>query len=213
MRFSETETQMLTRCVRELRARTSAEVVLVVRKVSGNYRDIDYLFGGFVALIALCVMLYSPWDFHELSVPFPILLVFFTAAFACRRTGLRRYLTRGRRRESQARRSAEACFFEKGVGGTRDRSGILIYLSMMEKIGVILPDPAVAPRLDAARLGEFARVLGSVAAGDSRRRAEHLGGFLRSFGVYLGHRIPAGGAGVTGSDLDNRPELDSEEDE
>lgn len=203
---------MIARCIRELEARTSAEVVLVVRKVSGNYRDIDYLFGAFMAFSALCVMLYSPWNFHPLSVPLPMALVFFVAAFACRRSGLRRWLTRARRREFQVARSAEACFFERSVGRARERVGILVYLSMMEKIGVILPDQGAASRLDARRLGQFALVLGAVARGGARRRAEHLGGFIRSFGVYLGRVMPPG-VGGGHHELDDRPELDGKEDE
>lgn len=212
MRFSEADSRMLARCIRELEARTAAEVALVVRKVSGNYRDIDYLFGGFSALATLGVMLYSPWPLHALSVPLPLVIVFFASAFFCRRSGMRRYLTRARRRELQVRRAAEACFYEKGMGRTRNRTGILLYLSMMEKTGLILPDQGAASRLDPVRLREFASVLGAVARGAPRRRAEHLGGFIRSFGVFLGRGMPVE-AGSAPHELDDRPELDSDEDE
>src|SRR4051812_33824309 len=94
------ELAVLERCVREAEARTCAEIVLVIRGSSGNYRDIDWLFASFVALVVLCVYLFSPYEAVPEQLPFGMLAAFFIAAGICRKTGLRRWLTRRKRRET-----------------------------------------------------------------------------------------------------------------
>jgi putative membrane protein len=50
------------------------------------------------------------------------------------------------RLESRARAAALAAFRELRVGETRDRTGILIYVSLLERHVVVLPDTGIAAR-------------------------------------------------------------------
>jgi uncharacterized membrane protein len=189
MKVSEQDQKLIERCFQELDLRTRADVVLVVRKVSGNYRDIDYLFGSGVAFAALCFFLFSPWDFSAASILLPLLVLFFSSSWLCRSTALRRYLTRERRRELQVQRAAKACFFEKKLQDSQDEVGILIYLSTMERRGLIITDRGAAKALQAEKIAHFEHMLSSNVR--HRHRARHLATFLRSFGLYLGDALPA----------------------
>src|SRR5690349_24951377 len=64
------------RAVTEAEAFTSAEIVVAVRRMSGRYREADYLFGFIVALLALLGLLYLP-DVFSLSVFVPDVAVAF----------------------------------------------------------------------------------------------------------------------------------------
>jgi uncharacterized membrane protein len=189
MKVSEQDLKLIERCFQELDLRTQADVVLVVRKVSGNYRDIDYLFGFTVAFVSLCFFLFSPWEFSALSLLLPLLVLFFSGSWLCRSTPLRRILTRERRRELQVRRAAQSCFFEKKLQDSQNEVGILVYLSMMELRGLILTDRGSAKVLHPERIQHFEHMLSSNVR--HRHRARHLASFLRSFGLYLGEVLPA----------------------
>jgi uncharacterized membrane protein len=205
--FAKDDAEVLERCLHELELRSEAEVVLVVRKVSGNYRDIDYLFGGALAFLALCLILFSPWEVDDFSIPLPVLLVFFAGAWFCRATHLRRYLTRKKRREHFVRHAAEACFVEKGLHLTSKRTGILIYLSTLEGRGEILTDRGATDAISPEKLAHFQRML--EANVHHRKRGRHLGTFLRSFGVYLGEVLPPATDGRE-HEIHSRVELESE---
>src|SRR5262245_14865792 len=72
---------------------TAAEVVVVVRPCSGNYRDVDFLFGAAVAWLTLLGILFSPVYIPPASVPVETAVVFAVAAWVCSVSLLRRWLT------------------------------------------------------------------------------------------------------------------------
>jgi putative membrane protein len=187
--FAKGDPELIALCLHEIELRSEAEVVLVVRKISGNYRDIDYLFGGALAFLSLCLILFCPWEIDDFSIPLPVLLVFFAGAWFCRATHLRRYLTRKKRREHAVRHAAEATFIEKGLHLTSKRTGILLYLSTLEGRGEILADRGASERITPEKLEHFRRML--EANVHHRKRGRHLGTFLRSLGVYLGEILPS----------------------
>ena len=66
---------------------------------------------------------------------------------------LRRALA-GREAMARAvRRAAEAAFTREGVFETRDRTGILIFLSLLEHQVVVLPDTGIAAKAPEGGLG------------------------------------------------------------
>jgi len=124
----------VARVIRELEAKTSAEVVVAVRAVSGHYRHTDWLVGFGLALVALCVFLFHPAPFDEHLLPFEILLVFVLGGFLSASVApLRRVLTSRRLMAENVLRAARAAFVERGVSRTRGRTGLLIYVSTFEQ--------------------------------------------------------------------------------
>ncbi|HEY1861887.1 MAG TPA: hypothetical protein VGG61_16115 [Gemmataceae bacterium] len=51
----------LSHAVAEIHHDTSATLAVVVHSNSGNYRDIAYLFGAFIAFCSLLLILFLPW--------------------------------------------------------------------------------------------------------------------------------------------------------
>jgi uncharacterized membrane protein len=212
MRFSADDSRIIARCIQELEARTQAEVALVVRKHSGSYRDISYLFGAGVAFLALAFALFSPWEFPPHDIPLPLLAIFWVSGWLIQHSRVRVWLATRKRRRDQVKKAAFAAFFEKKVFGTHDRMGILLYHSHFEREAEIVADTAALAKLEPGRLEEFRALLGRAA--ETRRPVIALGEFLRSFGVYLGHVLPWDEAtqGAKLNEIDDGPELDTDED-
>lgn len=205
---------LLARCIKEAEARTEAEVVLVIRRCSGLYRDVDYLIGAVCALALLLFKLFSNIEFEPLSIPIPLILTFVVAArlsHAAGRYGPRRYFTTKRRRESQVRHAAAGLFHEKKIDVLSSGSGILLYFSALEQHAELFVGPrarqAMGPKLEEFRV-QLQQACGSERT--IRGSVSQLSGFLRTLGVYLGQVLPCDAAGHTHA-LDDTPDLGGEE--
>ena len=168
----------LLEAVRAVEARSSAEVVVAVRERSGSYLHADLLAGIVAANLVLFYQLFSPWEFS-----LPMIQVAPAAAGVV--VGLatsitpwaRRALTRRRERERMMRTAARATFVEKGVADTRARTGILVYVGVLERMAEIVADVGVTRAVpadrwaaatarvsEAARQGDAAAVAAAVAS-------------------------------------------------
>lgn len=137
--------------VAALEARTSAEVVVAVRRIAGHYRDTDYLVGFLLSLAALLVMLFAERPFRLAAFPAGVVLSFVAGALLSSAIApLRRSLTLPSRKRAQVRTAARAAFVELGVGQTRSRTGILVFVAVFEREVEIVCDSGIDP----AALGE-----------------------------------------------------------
>src|SRR3954469_5250020 len=80
-KFDQPACDSLAQCVKEIESGTDAELVIVIRGVSGNYRHADYLFGALVALLGLVILFFAPVDFHTYWVPIDVIVLFAASAF------------------------------------------------------------------------------------------------------------------------------------
>ena len=138
----------LREAVRAIERRSAAEVVVSVRRRSGSYLHADLLVGACAALATLAFLLFSPFPFALVWFLFDPLLV--GAAFALtlgRLPGVRRALTGRDTRRARVRIAADALFFEKGVHHTRDRTGVLLYVSLLERRVQLIADSGIDQRV------------------------------------------------------------------
>ncbi|UQA56564.1 hypothetical protein [Polyangium aurulentum] len=175
--------------VRDLEMKTSAEVVVAVRPVSGHYRHTDYLVGYVLALGALSVFLFHPEPFAYDVFPLEMTAAFAFGALVCANLApLRRALTARKLLDESVRRAARAAFVDLGVSRTQGRTGLLVYVSTFERRVEIVADCGV----DLAALGaDFeasrARLERAVAREvDFERFLEALG----ALGEALGKALP-----------------------
>src|ERR1700730_1986639 len=141
----------LTHAVAEIHHDTSATLAVVAHSHSGNYRDIAYLFGAFVAFCSLLLILFLPWEFEELLIPVDVLFFFALAAWVCDRTRLRRWLTTRRRRHRQVHTAAAAAFVHEGLIHAAHDAGVLIYWSRLERHIDVIADTGVLTAVPAER--------------------------------------------------------------
>ena len=131
----------LTDAVRDVEAVTSAELVVAVRARSGSYLHADLTAGILAGLFTLAVLLFSRWEFGLVwFVIDPLLAGLLVGWISSWAPGLRRALTSPSDRRRQVETAARALFVEKRVHGTAGRTGMLLYVSLLEREAVIVPD-------------------------------------------------------------------------
>lgn len=141
----------LTAAIKAVEARTSAEVVIAVRARSATYRHVELITGAVAAFAALAFMLYADHVFSIASLLIdPFLAGILAGAGATQIDPLRRLLTLPRTRSEAVRIAAQSTFYENGVRLTSERTGLLIYLSLLERAVQVVADTGVLEAVDEA---------------------------------------------------------------
>ncbi len=149
--FEEATREKTAAEVKAIEARTSAKVVVAVRRTSGQYRHTDYLVGFVLSLATLLALLYLPIDFPLELFPVDVALSFaMGAGVSAVLPVLRRRLTSRKLLEENVRTAARAAFVELGVSRTSGRTGILVFVSIFERRAEVVADVGV----DTSALGQ-----------------------------------------------------------
>jgi putative membrane protein len=134
----------LSEAVRAVESCSSAELVVAVRPRSGSYLHADLTAGILAGLAALAVLIYSRWSFGLIWFLIDPVIVGALAGLAASRSELvRRGLTRRKTRRRRVETAARATFVERRVHGTSGRTGILLYISILEREAVMVVDVGV----------------------------------------------------------------------
>lgn len=108
---------------------------------------------------------YFPVNFWEgnlfLQLGLPPLICGVLSLFASKISRLQRRLIPQHRKEKNVRERAELEFYRTGVPQTQGRTGILIFVSLMERWSVILADEAISKKLPAETWQEILYILNS----------------------------------------------------
>ena len=129
--------------------RSAAEVVILVRGRSGPYLHACLVSGIVAGYVTLWFQLFSPWEFSLLAIQVAPAVV--GAAVGLMTTlfpGLQRRLTPASMREGYVHAAARAAFHDNGIGDTRGRTGILVYISRLEREAAVLADRGVCDAVD-----------------------------------------------------------------
>ena len=191
MQFDEAYFGQLAETIDAAEQKTSAEIVVAVVSRSGSYRDVDLLTGACLAFLGLLFIVYNPWTVHS-PVYFPVEVgLLFGVGFFGSRTipGWRRLLTTEGRRQSQVLTAAREQFLESGVGDTRARTGLLVFLALEERHAVVLPDVGVTRAVDPPVWNALAFQLAEISTAESP--AERLLQEIAELGPALEQYLPA----------------------
>jgi putative membrane protein len=184
--------------VRKAEQGTSAELIVVVAARSGSYLDVAGAAGAAVAMLVLLVALFAPIPFHPASVAVELPLAFALAAWLAHRTpGLLRALAKTSRMRRQVERAAGEQFLAEAVHGTRARTGLLVYISLLEERAALVPDLGLDGRVPGAL---WTDVRWSTTGDPSQPRTQQdvLRG-IAEIGSILRERVPADGTDVNES--------------
>ncbi len=177
----------LGKAVAAFEALTSVELVIAVRPRSGDYPGPGILVGSVCALLTTAFLLYGEPEFalHWFLV-LPA-FVGLTTGYAANLPTLQWLFTRAATREARVLQAARATFVEKGVADTRGRTGVLLYVSLVERVAVVIADvavreavpakawdPAVAAITDAVARGAKATLLVAPIAALGQLAGQHL---------------------------------------
>jgi putative membrane protein len=146
--LSEAGKQALLAAVREVEARSAAEVVITIRTHSGRYLHADLLAALLASCGTLAFLLYSPWPVasHFILLD-PIVVGLLAGLFSSRTPSVRRWLSSRGLMHEAVEREARATYVDKGVCETRGRTGLLLYVSQLEREAAVVSDRAVSHAL------------------------------------------------------------------
>lgn len=136
------------RAVQAIETASAAEIVIALRRRSAGYLHANVAVGAVVALAGLAAMLFSDHVFALSSILVDPFVVGALAGAAVElMPGVKRTLTPRRVRRRAVLRAARATFVERGVHHTRDRSGILLYVSALERELAMIADTGIAQQV------------------------------------------------------------------
>jgi putative membrane protein len=152
--FSEQDMNTIRAAVEAAERRTRGEIVPMVVPVSARYRDASYLAGLILALMILAVLSvdygWGRWQWtgrHPGWMIIGALAAYALGTFIGRFPPIIRLLTSDERMAMKVRLRAERAFYEEGLHKTKEGTGILIFLSLLERRVEILADQAIDARV------------------------------------------------------------------
>lgn len=211
--FTEEENARIRTAIEKAEKETSGEIVTMVVDHSDSYREAEMLgavlsaaFSALLVEIALQLMIFwhsgsgwgagsaldaelllygvSLWTYIPL-----VLLLFFPFKLLFRRYEVLKLPFVGRKRIDEAvRERAVRAFFEKELYRTRDETGILIFLSLLEHKVWILADRGINSKLPHDQWQGFAREL--TQGMKENRACEALCSVISSCGAILSSHFP-----------------------
>jgi putative membrane protein len=146
--FTAAEKEAIRMAVEGAESGTAGEIATMVVDHSDSYREAEVLgsvlVAGFVAVIACVVFRHvTIWSFIPV-----VFLAFYPVRYLFRRFPRLKLPFVGRRRLVHAVRDrAVRAFFEKELHHTRDRSGVLIFISLLERKVWILGDRGINEKI------------------------------------------------------------------
>jgi putative membrane protein len=163
------DNKRINEAVAAAESKTSAEIVPVVAAVSGRYDRPEDIVGLWVAVLALAVTWCllpehaGPGDWgampawaHLLVLILAVVVGFVVGAvIGAHFDPLRHLFTPAQQMRDEVFIRSRQVFFDSRVHHTMGRTGLLIYVSLFERMAAVLADDAVVEKLGQAALDEL----------------------------------------------------------
>jgi putative membrane protein len=175
------------RAIEAIEAASATEVVVAVRRRSHGYRHANVAVGMLVAFAGLAAMLFARHTFSLTSIlvdPFVVGLL--AGGIVELLPTVKRVLTPPAQRRLHVHRAARATFVERGVHATRERTGLLVYISWLEQTVALVPDLGLARALSPDTLATMEQAL----AAEMRAGGARVAAALERFGEQLRAAAP-----------------------
>ncbi|AQQ69514.1 hypothetical protein Mag101_10650 [Microbulbifer agarilyticus] len=141
------EKRVLSETIKEVESKTDAEVVTVLAGQSDNYLYISTLWAAFIALLIAPLMQFLPW-WIEYQQAFTLQwILFIVLAVLFRWRPLTMWLVPKKIKYWRAANLARRQFLEHELHSTKDRLGLLIFVSQAEHYVEILADRGLAEQI------------------------------------------------------------------
>jgi putative membrane protein len=155
MQFTDAERERIKHTVQQAERGTKGEIVPMIVPASALYREAGYRTGLILALLTLAVLLtlemyWVPWGWHAGNAGWLMLAV--VVAYGIGQwlgtvPNIIRLVTSRERMGYKVKLRAEHAFYQHGLHNTKDRTGILILVSLLEKRVHVLADKGINDRV------------------------------------------------------------------
>ena len=147
--FSPADQDRLAAAVHDAESRTSGEIFTVVAHASDDYRFIPLMWAALVALVVPGPLIFLT-DLATPLIYLAQLVVFTVLALAFRLPAVTPLVIPKTVKHRRAHRNAIEQFLAHGLHTTRDRTGVLIFVSLAERYAEVVADEAINEKVDPA---------------------------------------------------------------
>ena len=193
--LSQAERHKVTAAITAAEAHTMGEIVVVAARESDDYIHVPiHIATGCALAVPVLIWLWqqaNPWDAgFSLGWLFLIQLgVFIVVALALSLPRIRRAVTPMRLKHKYAHRNAAAQFLATNIAATKQRTGVLIFVSLMERYVEVIGDEAIAAKLSA---GDWQKIIDEMLPLlKDKRSCDALVLGVQHAGVLLAKHFPA----------------------
>jgi putative membrane protein len=210
-----TDLSAIEAAVRAAETRTTGEIYCVLAEESSDYHATPLAWAAGVALLAPALLLlagvavtapdvsmFGGWtadqveDIGEATARAALIgtlllqvLLFVATLFVVAIPPVRRALTPPGMKRDRVRQRAEEQFLSKNLHATRERTGVLIYVSAAERMAELIADEGIHSQVDD---GAWDRAMAALTAGLKRGRpADGFAAAIAICGDLLAERFPA----------------------
>jgi putative membrane protein len=187
--FNSSEKEAVEAVTREAESRSIGEIAVMVVDASSRYREAE-VFGG-VTLGNIVAFFITVFFFHESIWWYvPLTFVFFFPFWLLFRKipALKIHFAAPARREHAVQGRALRAFYEKGLYKTAKNTGVLFFISILERKVWVLADKGIYEKITQGRLNSFAK---AVSEGIRQgRAAAALTGAIQEAGELLREHFP-----------------------
>jgi putative membrane protein len=146
MHFTPEDYAAVSAAIRKAEAQTSGQIVCVLARSSSEYGYMPILWASALALVTPWPLIYfTPWSVQRIFLL--QLVVFLVVGVVLALAPLRFALVPRAVRRARAHRAALEQFVVRGIARTKNRTGVLIFVSLAERYARIIADEGIAAKV------------------------------------------------------------------
>jgi len=173
--------------VESIERASRAEVLVAVRRHSASWHHVHLIAGIAAAIAAHGYMLFASQPFSTASLFWgPIVAGLIIGLASTQILPLERWATPPAWRRAAVQRAARATFVERGIRRTREATGVLVYISIVEQMAELVADDGVVAAVAADDWRAACATIDAAVAGGGLATARALG----VLAPLLAHALP-----------------------
>jgi putative membrane protein len=146
MQFSREDHAAISNAIRAAEQRTNGQIVCVLAHASSEYAHVPILWASVLALLTPWPLIhFTEWSVQRIFLSQIVIFIFTALAFSW--MPLRLALVPRLVRRARAHRAALEQFAVRGIGHTKNRTGVLIFVSLAEHYARIIADEGIAKKV------------------------------------------------------------------
>lgn len=196
--FTDGERERIKQAVQQAERGTTGEIIPMIVPASARYREAGYRTGLILGWLVLAVLLtvepaWWTWGWHAGNAGWlllAVLVAYVAGEWLGTRPAVIRLVTSRERMAYKVRLRAQQAFYQHGLQQTKGRTGILIFISLLEHRVQVLADAGINDRVPP---GTWEEVVGGIVGGiRSGQPTDAICAAIVRCGELLSEKCPVG---------------------